>query len=182
MYYSIGFPVAKYYSEDLVEVKRFREHVKKTISDPFVMVAIGSMFMGFALNISGVVRPRLYSDVNALLIPISSLLLLSSIGMTLYIGRAKNFVFEGLLIALIKFVIVPAAMTTIAYLIGFGNIDQGLPLKVVLILSSMPVGFTAMVATLIYDLDIDLVNSSWMITNILLFLVVPLLYCMINLI
>ena len=181
-YYSIGFPIAKYYSDDLVEVKRFREHAKKTISDPFVMVAIGSMFVGFALNVSGFVRPRFYSNVNALLIPISSILLLSSIGMALHIGRARKFVFEGLLIALIKFVIVPATMTTIGYLIGFRNIDQGLPLKVVLILSSMPVGFTAMVATMIYDLDVDLANSSWIITTTLLFLVVPLLYCMITLI
>jgi hypothetical protein len=70
---------------------------------------------------------------------------------------------------------------TISYLLGLGNIEDGLPLKVVLILSSMPVGFTAMVPPTIYDLDIDLSNASWIVTNSALIFVVPMLQYLITL-
>jgi hypothetical protein len=63
---------------------------------------------------------------------------------------------------------------SLAYLIGFGSIDDGLPLKVVIILSSMPVAFTALIPPSIYDLDLDLANSCWFFTTALLMAVLPL--------
>ena len=83
---------------------------------------------------------------------------------------------------MIKFAIVPTVATTFAYMVGFGEIDQGLPLKVVMILSSMPVGFIAMVPPTIYDLDVDLANANWLVTNLLLILVIPTLQYLITLI
>jgi predicted permease len=71
--------------------------------------------------------------------------------------------------------LVPILATSVAYLIGFGNIDDGLPLKVVMILSSMPVAFIALIPPSIYDLDLDLANSCWFFTTALLVLVLPLL-------
>ena len=40
---------------------------------------------------------------------------------------------------MIKFTLVPAALFTSAWILGLGQMENGLPLKVVLILSSMPV-------------------------------------------
>ena len=54
--------------------------------------------------------------------------------------------------------------------------NHGLPLKVVMILSAMPVAFTAIVATSIYDLDVDLTNSCFLFTTSCLILVLPVLY------
>jgi len=59
--------------------------------------------------------------------------------------------------------------------LGLGQMENGLPLKVVLILSSMPVGFIAMVPPTLYDLDIDLANSCWLVTNCLLLIEILLL-------
>lgn len=174
-YYTFGFPIAKSFGKDMVETKGISERARKAILDPFVLVAIVSMLAGLILNISGVERPNWYSLVNSLFIPTASILLLSSIGMAMQINQASKYIIEGSLIAVIKFAIVPVIMTTMAYLIGFGKIDQGVPLKVVLILSSMPVGFTALVPPTLYELDIDLANASWIVTNALLFFVVPLL-------
>jgi hypothetical protein len=69
---------------------------------------------------------------------------------------------------------VPFIATGLAFLLGFKAIDNGLPLKVILILSSMPVGFIALVPPSIYDLDIDLANAAWMVTTALLIVVIPL--------
>ena len=180
-YYGIGFPIAKSYSLDVAETESFTERMKKVLVDPFMLVTLGSIFAGFALNICGLERPNFYGTVNAIFVPTATILLLSSIGMAMHFGRIGKYIKEGLLIALIKFVIVPAVATTLAYLVGFGEIDQGLPLKVVMILSSMPVGFIAMVPPTIYDLDVDLANANWLVTNILLILVIPVLQYLITL-
>ncbi len=174
-YYGIGFPIAKSYSLDVAETESFTERMKKVLLDPFMLVTLGSIFAGFALNLSGLERPNFYGTVNAIFVPTATILLMTSIGMAMHFGRIGKYIKEGMLIALIKFVIVPATATTLAYLVGFGEIDQGLPLKVVMILSSMPVGFIAMVPPTIYNLDVDLANANWLVTNLLLILVIPVL-------
>jgi predicted permease len=49
----------------------------------------------------------------------------------------------------------------------------GLPLKVVIILSAMPVAFNALIPPSIYELDLDLANSCWFFTTPLLIVVLP---------
>jgi predicted permease len=73
------------------------------------------------------------------------------------------------------------ALTLTASLLGFGRIQEGLPLKVVLIVSSMPVAFTALVPPPLYDLDLDLANACWLFTTALLGIMVPTLFLVINL-
>jgi predicted permease len=45
----------------------------------------------------------------------------------------------------------------------------------VLILSSMPVAFIALIPPSIYDLDLDCANSCWLISTIFLIVELPLL-------
>ncbi|MFH1153216.1 MAG: hypothetical protein V1793_05385, partial [Pseudomonadota bacterium] len=78
-------------------------------------------------------------------------------------------------------VMVPFAIVSAGFFLGLGNMDAGLPLKVVLILSSMPVGFIAMVPPTIYDLDVDLANAGWLTTNGLLLLEIPVLLMLLSL-
>lgn len=69
--------------------------------------------------------------------------------------------------------IIPGIAVATAFALGFGDINDGLPLKVVAIVSSMPVAFTALVAASIYDLDLDLANSCWLITTGSLVVILP---------
>lgn len=180
-YYGVGFPIAKSYSLDVAEAESFSERIKKVLLDPFMLVALGSIFVGVALNISGLERPNFYGTINAIFVPTATILLLTSIGMAMHFGRIGKYIKEGLLIALIKFIIVPVVATTLAYLVGLGRIDQGLPMKVVMILSSMPVGFNALVPPTIYDLDVDLANANWLVTTLSLIFVIPVLQYLITL-
>ena len=82
---------------------------------------------------------------------------------------------------MIKFAIVPGVVTFLALLLGYRNIGDGLLLKVVIILSSMPVAFMALIPPSLYDLDIDLANSCWLFTTTLLVIVLPVLYFVIHL-
>ena len=180
-YYGFGFPIAKSYSSEVSIIERFRLRLKKLLLDPFMLVAFGSISIGFFLNISGLKRPEFYESINTLFIPTGSVLLLTSIGMAMKFRQIGKYIKEGMLIALIKFLVVPIVATTLAYLVGLGKIDQGLPLKTVLILSSMPVGFIALIPPTIYDLDVDLANAAWFVTNISLLFVIPCLHYLITL-
>ena len=75
---------------------------------------------------------------------------------------------------------VPATITAAAYFIGYGAIDNGLPLKVVIILASMPVAFNALIPPSIYDLDLDLANACWFFTTACLIAVLPVLLAIVK--
>ena len=113
------------------------------------------------------------ATVNAVFIPLGAFMLLISIGLALRFRRVGDYLREGASVAAIKFAMVPLMASTIAWGLGFGSIDGGLPLKVVMILSAMPVAFNALIPPSIYDLDLDLANSCLLITMALLVIVLP---------
>jgi hypothetical protein len=77
-------------------------------------------------------------------------------------------------------VAVPIFGCTLAYLFNLHLIGDGLVFKVVLILTSMPVAFTALVAASIYDLDLDMANSCWLVSTLALIVVLPWLYFLLS--
>ena len=117
----------------------------------------------------------LLAIVTGGVLALGAFMLLVSIGLALRFRRVGDYVKEGASVAAIKFAMVPIATSTVAWSLGFGAIDGGLPLKVVMILSSMPVAFNALIPPSIYDLDLDLANSCLLITMALLVIVLPVL-------
>lgn len=180
IYYAIGFPLAKSFSDDLTGTPTLIHRLKTAATDIFVLVAVSSITFGLILNLSGISRPAVYGMVNTIFIPLAALLLLISIGMAMRFSSVKIFFPHGLIIAATKFALVPIIIVGIGFVFGLDKIDNGLPLKVVLILSSMPVGFIAMVPPTIYNLDIDLANACWLITNAALLFEIPLLLFLIR--
>jgi len=89
--------------------------------------------------------------------------------------KMTSYLKPCLTVSVIKFAVVPVTITSVAYWIGYGDIDNGLPLKVVIILSSMPVAFNALIPPSIYDLDLDLANACWFFTTACLAWVLPVL-------
>jgi len=175
IYYGIGFPYAKSMSASMTEDDGMAVRIRNVIADRFVGVAMASIFGGLALNIMGVQRPGFYPTLIRFLIPLGTLLLLSSIGMAMKFGRMRGYLREASVISLIKFVLVPSSVYILGSLIGLGSVDGGLPLKVSVVLASMPVAFTALVPPTLYGLDVDLANTNWFVTTTLLLVVVPVL-------
>ena len=178
-YYAIGFPIAKYYSSRTTE-ERIRDRIKSLTRDPFILVALSSIIIGGLLNFSGAQRPDFYKTIIAVFVPLGTIMLLTSIGLALRFRKVRDYLKECISVSIIKFILVPVLASSLAYVIGFGNIDKGLPLKVVMILSSMPVAFNALIPPSIYDLDLDLANSCWFFTTALLIIVLPILLIVIN--
>jgi len=136
--------------------------------------------LGSLLNWSGIQRPEFFRTVVSAFVPLGTIFLLTSIGLALKFRRVSDYLKECISVSIIKFLFVPILASSLAYLLGFGNIENGLPLKVVIILSSMPVAFNALIPPSIYDLDLDLANSCWFFTTSLLVVVLPLLFVVVN--
>ncbi|UCD82454.1 MAG: hypothetical protein JSW26_13820 [Desulfobacterales bacterium] len=180
-YYGIGFPVAKYFGSSRHDVPA-RGLVKHLARDPYLLVAVSAITIGGLLNVSGLQRPEFYKSIISVFVPLLTLLLLISIGMAMKFRKIGAYLRECVSISLIKFVLVPVLASLPAYFLGYGHIQNGLPLKVVIILSSMPVAFNALIPPSIYNLDLDLANSCWFFTTALLVVVLPMLLMVINMI
>lgn len=176
LYYGVGFPYAKSMSETVTETESAFDRLKNILSDKVLQVTLISWAVGLCLNLFGVKRPAFYSSLIGVLIPLVSLSMLSSIGMALRFAEMREYMREASAIALIKFVVIPISVYFLASWVGLGAVNGGLPLKVVTILASMPVAFTAMIPPTLYDLDVDLANTAWMLTTLLLLVVVPVLW------
>jgi predicted permease len=182
IYYAIGFPIAKSFSNDIIKKEKITSQLKKVFTDIFVIVALASITIGAFFNLSGIERPEFYKTINAIFIPGGTIILLISIGLAVKFRKVKKYIKECITISIIKFILMPLIISTIAIFLGYGLIEGSLPLKVVIILSSMPVAFSALVPASIYDLNLDLANSCWLVTTLSLIIILPLLFCIISLI
>jgi len=182
IYYAINFPIAKSFSDEVVEKESIASQLKKVFTDIFVIVALLSIAIGAFLNLSGIERPEIYKTINAIFIPGGTVILLISIGLAVKFRKVLIYFKECMAISFIKFLLIPFSISAIAVLLGYGVLEGGLPLKVVIILSSMPVGFTALVPVSIYDLNLDLANSCWLVTTLGLLIVIPILSYIVRLI
>lgn len=172
IYYSIGFPIARYFSGAKSE-STLVQRIQQVGRDPFFLAATSAFACGFILNQSGLSRPAIFETVNAFFVPAGTFILLTSIGLGMRFSSVANNLAEGMAICLIKFIIIPLVAVSAAYGLGLHEINDGLPLKAVLIAASMPVAFTALVAASIYELDLDLANACWLVTTGALIVVVP---------
>jgi hypothetical protein len=155
---------------------------KLIMKDYFVLFALASIIIGLSLNISGLKRPPIYTTIISFFIPISTALLIISIGLSMEFNKVKQYLKESVFIASIKFLIIPVVMVSLGFLIGYHQINDGLPLKVILILSSTPVAFHSLIPPSQYGLNLDLANSCWIFTTVSLVFIIPLLFFLVNII
>ena len=135
VYFGVGYPIAKMYSESARTGDGQPSFITRVLFDPFIRVYTLSMIAGTALNVSGYSRPHLFGTVNELLIPVTSVILVTTVGFRMRFGAVKGYLRESAAVGLIKFIAVPATIVPIAYLLGLGRLSDGTALKVVLILS-----------------------------------------------
>jgi len=181
LYFGYGYPKARIYGDDYINQKKLHNKIIEILNDPFFYIGIGSVFVGIFLNISSVQRPHFYGRINEILIPLTTFILLFSVGLNLKFSKIYKYLKECIQISIVKFIIVPTAILLISLLFGYESINNGLPLKVALILSAMPVAFNSVIAANIYNLNIDLVNSCWIFTTFALLLVLPVILTIVNL-
>jgi hypothetical protein len=181
IYYTVGFPIAKFYSTQSGEKESLTSQLKKLVTDIFILVSFWSLVLGCLLNLSMVKRPEFYQTINSIFIPLGAFFLITSIGLLMKISKIREYLKECFIVSAIKFIMVPAVITSLALLMDYQRMEEGFLLKVVIILSSMPVAFNALIPPALYNLDLDLANSCWLVSTALLIFILPALYFMIHL-
>jgi len=172
MLYLFSFPGAAYFSSEGAQ----KGMLKRLMSDKLVIVFFISLVAGFALNIANVPRPAFYSTVNEYLIPVSSFFLVMSLGYTMRFSKIRQYKKEIAVMSIIKYVITPVFVIGAAYLLGFHNYGDGTLFKSLIILSALPVGFNALIPMNIYNLEVNLGNSCWIVTTLMMIAIIPAVY------
>ncbi len=170
-YFGVAVPVSRSYgSAGVTSTKPPRLHL-----DPVLAAILCALGLGLFLNLSGVRRPEVFGTLSTSAMIAGTVCFLLSIGMGLRLSRMTAYLRESAVISLIKFALVPVIVTTLAVLAGLGEVENGLPLKVVAVLSAMPVAMNALIPPSLFDLDLDLANACWVFTTLELVVVLPIL-------
>ena len=176
VYYTIGFPIARFYSGEGASGRSLGKRILGVVTDPFVAAALSAFCIGLTLNLLHIVRPAFFETVTAVSIPVGTFIIIVSIGLGMRFSKVGVYLPACAGICVIKFLLVPAMTCLLAFALDLHLVAGGLPFKVVVVLSSMPVAFNALIASSIYDLDLDMANSCWLISTGGLVVVMPWLY------
>jgi predicted permease len=147
--------------------------------EPVLKIVLTALATGLTLNLCGVPRPEVFGTFASGFMIAGTICFLLSIGMGLRLSTVSCYFRQAACISLIKFLLVPLLITSSAMLAGLSSIDGGLPLKVVAILSAMPVAMNALIPPSLFNLDLDLANSCWIVTTLALVGILPALYLII---
>lgn len=170
-YYGLAIPVAtRFKGDEACEVRVQGMRISRLLC-----LVIAALVTGLILNRLHVPRPEVLGHLSAAMSITAAVLALFSIGLGLRLSRLAGYKCACLGIVLIKFLCVPCLVTGLAYLLGFASIDAGLPIKITLLLASMPVAMNALLPPALLSLDLDMANACWLMSTLALAIVLPVL-------
>ena len=177
-YFSVAYPIAQWYGENNHGSARFS--LRGFRLQPAIVAVLAALGTGLALNLLGIHRPLFLGSVASGFMLAGTVCFLFTIGMGLRLSKVASYVPQSACISAIKFLIVPVIITFAAWGLGLGAADDGMVLKVVLILSAMPVAMNALIPPSLFDLDLDLANACWIFTTVELVIVLPVLHVLLT--
>lgn len=172
-YYLIVFPLVQQIGSGAGG--RFRIDPRLLLSRPMSLIPLTAIIIGLILRGTGVPAPGFLDSISGIIVPSVAGLIGFSIGLTLKVSRIRAYRREAGMIAGIKFLLIPAVIIPLAALVGIPSLMGGVAFRMIILLSFSPVALIAMVPPQLYDLDLDLANSGWLVTTIGHLLIVPVL-------
>jgi predicted permease len=164
MVFTIGFSIARKYSTG--RTVHLKEYLLNILTNLFSLIPLISIAAGVTLNISGIKPPHILVPLSDIWIKTGLGLMCFAIGTTLQIGRIASHIRSIVSLSVIKFIIVPA-IAFVSVILFYGS-ASALPAKIILIQSAMPVAIYAVITSNLFGLDMDLVNSLWISSTLLL--------------
>ncbi len=179
-YYLVGFPFMSLYSKG----KRLKLHEAflELLRNPVSIVPISFMCTGLIMNFAGIPRPAALNYISA-----RWLIYILSAGYSFAIGLGLNFrgsikyIKHSLYITGIKFIFNPLMGLLLLFVLGFFRFTDPLPSRVIFIESFMPTAIMSVLLVKLFDLNEDLSNAVWILTNILVIPFIPLMWLIQNL-
>ena len=174
IYYLLGYPIAANIGHGRKPV--FKISVASLKENPFLFFPLAAIFLGLGIRATGVQRPEVFAGVVAVIVPCVAATLGLAIGLSLRLTGFREYMPEIAVVIAIRHFLLPACLIPAGVLLGFGNVSDGLALKVIIIVSVMPVAFNALVPPALYGFDLDLANAAWIASTACLAIIVPVLF------
>jgi len=173
-YYLIGFTLMRTISGK--KNTRYTNPLSELIRNPSSVVPLSLMGVGLILNLTGIGRPAILNYVaTRWLIYISAAGHSFAIGLGLNFQKSIKYIKHSIYISAIKFVFNPLVGFALIYLFGFLGIDDLIPSKVIFIESFMPTAIMSVILVKIFELNEDLSNSAWILTNLFAIPIIPIM-------
>ena len=169
VYFSIFFP----YAARCVEQNAAKQQ-RRTI-DPIIIITITACCLGLSLNAIGIERPESFHYITQVLVPVSSFLLMMTIGLSFQLQNFKKSWKPAFTLSLAKILCLPLVVSGLFYISGLWSADNILLIQTLFVIAAMPCAFIAIVPASIYKLDIDLASTTWGISMLLFIPTLPLL-------
>lgn len=173
-YYLLGYPIAGNIGHGRKPVFRIGTTTLK--DNPFLIFPLAAIALGIGMRFTGIARPAFLAEVVRIIIPTVAAVLGLAIGISLRFTGFRSYLKEIAVVLAIRHLLLPAIMIPVGILFGFANMSDGLPFKILIVVSVMPVAFNALVPPAIYGFDLDLANSAWIVSTALLAVIVPALF------
>jgi len=180
MYMAVSYPLIKMITQG--EVKFSLKPFAECFKEKMLIALFMSIIAGLILNLCGVKRPEVFTDINAVAVPASTFVLLCSVGWNMKFALVKKYWKLALSCSAVKLVIIPVVITLITLLTPLTQMAGGVPAKVAVILSAMPTAFLAIVGCNLYGGDVDTANAVFMVATACVVVTVPLWITVINLV
>lgn len=175
IYYLIGFPLSYLISKD--QVKDFKLDFSGLKGKSYAFIQIFAIIVGLLLKWSSLAHPAIMDDVAGTIIPFVTGSIGFAIGITMKLGEINKNKREIALILTARHIIAPIVLLSFGFLTGMHNILDGIPIRVLLTLSFMPIGILASLPPVLYGFDLDLINSAWLVSMVLsMFIFFPIIY------
>jgi malate permease and related proteins len=163
--FTLGFSLARRYARQDVRMT-FGEYLLALLRDPVSVLPLLAMGAGAALNFYGWRPPAGAAPWVDILIKADIAVMCLAIGMTLNPPRLRDDWRAIAANGVIKFIALPA-LTLAAVLLIYGSLNP-LPARVLLIQAAMPSAIYAVIAANLFDLDLELANTLWITTTLML--------------
>ncbi len=172
-FFGLSFPIARYYANK--SIYKGQASINKNYTKILFLI-ICALVCGILLNVFNIERPPVFGDIAYVFVLGATVIFLITIGLTLRFSSIIEYIKPSLAICLIKFFLLPLCIIGIALFLNIDAFDNGLALKVVAILSSMPVAMSALAPAALFDLDLNLANSCWIVSTFGLLVILPVLF------
>jgi len=172
IYFGFIFPYSKSKSQD---EKLKTTQNKQVWKDPIFLIAISAILSGLLLNVIGIERPEIFVSVSHWTIPVGTFLLIFAVGLTFNLKGGRKWQKLAITATVGRTVAALLVVSALLSVFNLWHIEGQLVAYVCLVLATMPSAFMGTLPALLYDLDKDIANTSWIVSYIVAMIVTPLM-------
>jgi len=162
-FYTLGLLIGRRYSSD--KTLSPLQYIGDAMRDPANRNPVLAVFVGLLFGLFGRARPAFLELVPTVLVPSTTFVYLAAIGMTLNFDRVRDYVPHSAAMGLVKFVYTPLLGLAFIWAYSLLGPPDAVHKQVILVQAFMPTAIFSLIMANLFDLERDLANTLWLLTN-----------------